>query len=81
VPARARINGKQSDCFRIISRGKDQLQVENTEVTLSVANARLSRAVLLDVNGMATQTPVELKQSGGKATVVLPANTMYLVLQ
>ena len=28
---------------------------------------------------MATQTPVELKQSGGKATVVLPADTIYLV--
>ncbi len=81
VPARARINGKQSDCFRIISRGKDPLQVENTEVTVSVANARLTKAVLLDVNGMATQTPVELKQSGGKAIVVLPANTLYLVLQ
>ncbi len=81
VPARARINGKQSDCFRIISRGKDQLQVENAEVTVSVANPRLSRAVLLDVNGMATPTPVEVKQTGGKATVVLPANTMYLVLQ
>ena len=39
VPARARINGKQSDCFRIVSRGKDQLQVENTDVTVSVANA------------------------------------------
>ena len=38
VPARARINGKQSDCFRIISRGKDQFQVENTDVTISVAN-------------------------------------------
>jgi hypothetical protein len=80
VPARARINGKQSDCFRIISRGKDQLQVENTAATVSVANPGLGKAVLLDVNGMATPAAVETKRGGGKLTVVLPANTMYLVL-
>jgi hypothetical protein len=36
---------------------------------------------LLDLNGLATPTPVEIKQVAGKATVVLPANTVYLVLQ
>ncbi len=76
-----RINGKQSDCFRIISRGKDQLQVENAEVTLSVANRHLSRAVLLDVNGMATPTAIDIQRTEGRVTVVLPTNTMYLVLQ
>ena len=81
VPTRARINGKQSDCFRIISRGKDPLQMENAEVTVSVANGRLTKAVLLDVNGMATTTPVEIRRAEGRLTVVLPANSMYLVLQ
>ena len=80
VPTRARINGKQSDCFRIISVGKVPLQVENTEATVTVANPRLTKAMLLDINGMATQTPVEVKRADGKVTVVLPANTMYLVL-
>ena len=80
VPARARINGKQSDCFRIISRGKDQLQVENTEVTVSVANPHLSKATLLDINGMATPAMVDVTRAAGKVAVVLPANTMYLVL-
>jgi hypothetical protein len=81
VPFRALINGKQGDCFRLLSNGKPPLQVENLEATVTIANPRLSKAVLLDINGMATQTPVELRQSGGKATVVLPANTIYLVLQ
>ena len=81
VPTRARIHGKQSDCFRILSAGKAPFQVENTEATITVANGRLTQAILLDINGMATQTPVEVKQSGGKATVALPANTIYLVLQ
>ena len=80
APTRARINGQQTDCFRILSAGKAPFQVENTDATITVANGRLTKAVLLDVNGMATQTPVQLKQTGGKATVVLPANTMYLVL-
>jgi len=81
LPTRARISGKQSDCFRILSGGKMPFQVENTEATITVANGRLTQAILLDINGMATQTPVEVKQSGGKATAMLPANTIYLVLQ
>ena len=40
----------------------------------------LTKAVLLDINGMATPTPVEVRRAGGKLTVDLPANTMYLVL-
>lgn len=81
MPTRARINGKQSDCLRILSVGKAPFQVENTEATITVANGRLTKAVLLDLNGLATPTPVEIKQVAGKATVVLPANTVYLVLQ
>ena len=56
------------------------LQVENTDATVTVANPRLTKAILLDINGMATQTPVTVKQAGGRITVELPANTMYLVL-
>jgi hypothetical protein len=80
VPTRARINGKQSDCFRILSAGKSPFQVENTDATVTVANPSLTKAVLLDINGMATPTPVEAKSGGGKVTVVLPANAIYLVL-
>ncbi len=81
MPFRARIDGKQGDCFRILDNGKMPFQVENLQATVTIANPRLSKATLLDINGMATQTPVELKHSGSKATVVLPANTIYLVLQ
>ncbi|MGO8930108.1 MAG: hypothetical protein ACLQU3_24835 [Limisphaerales bacterium] len=80
MPTRARIDGRQSDCFRILSAGKAPFQVENTEATVTVANSHITKAVLLDINGMATPTPVEIKRTGGKATVALPANTMYLML-
>lgn len=81
VPTRARIDGKQSDCFRILSVGKPPLQVETVEVVLTIANPQLSKATLLDINGMATTTPVDFRRAEGKATIRLPANTIYLVLQ
>ena len=37
-------------------RAKMPFQVENTEATVSVANPRLTKAVLLDINGMATDS-------------------------
>jgi hypothetical protein len=81
MPFRARIDGKQAACFRILDNGTMPLQVENLNASVTIANQRLSKATLLDINGMATPAPVELKQAGGKATVVLPADTIYLVLQ
>ena len=80
VPTRARIDGQQSDCFRIVSGGKMPWQVENADATITVANERLTKAVLLDINGMATDTPVPVKAAGGKLTVELPPNTIYVVL-
>jgi hypothetical protein len=81
VPTRARIDGKQSDCFRVLSVGEPPLQVENVEATLTIANPRLSKGTLLDINGMATSTPVDVKQLQGKVTVRLPTHTIYLVLR
>ncbi len=80
-PARARIDGKQGDCFRILDGGKMPFQVENLDATVTIANPRLSKATLLDINGMATTTPVEVRRADGKATVLLPANTIYVVLE
>ena len=80
VPTRALINGKQSDCFRVLSTGKMPFQVENTEATITVGNPGLSRAVVLDINGMATRTPVEVRKEGGKLSVALPPKAMYWVL-
>jgi hypothetical protein len=80
VPTRARINGRQGDCFRIISGGKMPLQVEKTDARVTVANPLLSKAVVLDANGMATSTSLEVKRQGGKVSVILPSSAMYVVL-
>ena len=82
VPTRARINGKTERLLPYHFRRRNARSKWRTRRPRSRSPMDVSpRAVLLDVNGMATQTPVELKQAAGKATVVLPANTMYLVLQ
>lgn len=47
---------------------------------LQCAGPRVTKAILLDINGMAAQTPVQIKQADGKATLVLPANAMEVVL-
>ena len=73
-------DGELTDGFRILTVGKAPWQVENTDVRVTVRNAKLTKAVLLDINGMATQTPVELKVADGAATVTLPPTTMYLIL-
>ena len=67
VPTRARINGKQTDCFRVLSGGNLPLQVENTDATVTVANTSLVKAVLLDANGMATKTPVGVMREGASS--------------
>ena len=45
-----------------------------------LVNPRLGEPGVLDANGMTTQIPADLKRSDGKATVVLPADAIYLVL-
>ncbi len=80
VPTRARFDGQQSECFRILSVGKPPLQVENLDAALTIANPRLSKATLLDINGMATSTSVDIKSAKGRVALALPSNTVYLVL-
>ena len=73
------INNTPTDCRRIISTGKAPWLVENTDASVTVANPKLTTATLLDCNGMAV-SKVETRKADGKITVVLPPNTLYLVL-
>ena len=75
------IRTKQGPGYRIASIGRAPWQVENLDASVTIANPTLSRATLLDPNGMATTTRVTVQRSGGRAIVVLPANTLYLVLE
>lgn len=39
-----------------------------------------TKATLLDLNGMAEDTPVKVERGDGKISVEFPPNTMYLIL-
>ncbi len=54
--------------------------MEKTDATVAIANSRLTKATALDINGMATSTPVNATREGGRFTVVLPPDVLYVVL-
>ncbi len=65
---------------RIIDTGHSPWQVQKTRASVTIRNARLSKAILLDSNLNETDTPVDLRGRKGSVTVQLPANAMYVVL-
>lgn len=67
---------------RIDDTGAEPWNVWKTDLTLSIANARLKKATLLDANGYAVpDATVDARSSGGVLTVIPPGNAMYLVLE
>lgn len=66
--------------YEVVKTGAAPWQIVNADVTLTVTNAGLTKATLLDAAGYAAQT-VPVTRAGGRLTVKLPANTMYLVLE
>ncbi|MGD0090417.1 MAG: hypothetical protein ABSE73_10905 [Planctomycetota bacterium] len=83
MPTGVKYEGKQVPAYRILATGEGKLpfQVENAAGTVTVANKALTKAVLLDVNGMPTDSAVQAIAADGKLAVTLPANAMYLVLE
>ncbi len=65
---------------RIVSTGGPPLRVANTEVTLTIADPNLTKAVLLDASGYAVKD-VPVSATDGKLTVKLPAEAMYVMLR
>lgn len=65
--------------FEVIKTGAAPWQIVNADVTLTVTNPALTKATLLDAAGYPIRT-VPVTRAGGKLTVHLPTNTLYLVL-
>jgi hypothetical protein len=68
------------DGYKIVATGKPPWRIANTEVTLTISNPNLSKAVLLDEAGYAARD-VAASRGGAALTVKLPPDTMYLILQ
>ena len=74
-------DGKQTlHGYEVVKVGAGPFQVVNTDVTLTVGNAGLSKATLLDAAGYPA-APVAVTRAGGRMTLKLPANAMYVVLE
>lgn len=64
----------------IVNYGKAPWRILNTRVRITIRNAGLRVATLLDPNGYAVRA-VPVNRQGDALTVKLPPETMYLVLQ
>jgi hypothetical protein len=66
--------------YEVVKTGTGPWQIVNAQVTLTVTNASLTKATLLDAAGYAAKT-VPVTRANGKLTLTLPPNTMYVVLE
>lgn len=74
-------DGKQTlHGFEVVTTGAAPFQVVNTAVRVTLGNAGLTKATLLDAAGYAAQS-VPVTKNGGKLTLKLPPNALYVVLE
>ncbi len=79
-PARFKADEKMMEGKRIIRVGTPPWQVLKTDLTLTVQNAEVGEAVLLDLNGNAVRE-IPVSRRAGRLTVELPPEAMYVVLR
>ena len=79
-PATFKSGNEDIQGYKIVATGQPPWRVANTDVTLTITNPNLTKAVLLDPSGYAAKD-VPVQVAGGKLTIKLPADTMYLVLK
>ena len=79
-PETFKAGDRDIDGYKIVTTGKPPWRIANTEVTLTIANPNLSKAVLLDEAGYAARD-VAASRRGDALTVKLPPDTMYLILE
>ena len=79
-PATFQYHNKPTQGEKILFTGQPPWRVKNTDATITLANPGLTKATLLTVDGYAGR-PVPAQSAGGKLTVKLPPDTMYLVLE
>jgi hypothetical protein len=79
VPATYEVKQQTVQGERVVSTGRPPWQIANTQLSLRIANNRLTAAWLLDANGCGVELlPVDCDEHGLRLD--LPANAMYVVL-
>ena len=64
----------------MVAVGNAPPEITNTDATISLTNALLKTATVLDANGMAVRT-LAVARRGPNFGMTLPANAMYVVLR
>jgi hypothetical protein len=78
-PATRKIGEGMRSGAEVVSIGTTPWQVQGTSIQLSIANATLKRARVLDVNMMPVGD-VPVTRAAGRLRVVLPSNALYVAL-
>ena len=72
--------GKKHEGFEVVKFGKAPWQVVRNRLTVGVRNAGVTKAVALDMNGMARET-LKADRKGDELTFTVPPDCKYVVLQ
>ncbi len=74
----AQVGGRAGE--EVVSFGHAPWMIVNGDVTLALKNSRITKARVLDANGMPVKE-VPLATSAGRKTLTFPADALYVVLQ
>ncbi len=73
-------NGQQLQGFEVVSYGEAPWAIAENNLTITVNNPKITKATVLDMNGLA-RGQAELQRQGNKVTVQMPPDAKYLILQ
>ncbi|MDJ0661088.1 MAG: hypothetical protein QNJ42_16605 [Crocosphaera sp.] len=72
--------GKLQEGFEIINYGKAPWRLENNDIHLTLNNSKLTKAIILDANGLGKET-INLKRNRSQISLPFPTNTKYVILE
>ncbi len=73
-------SGKTLEGWKIVNTGSLPFRAENVNASMSIRNAHLSKATVLDEMGR-TKDTTAVKKADGAITLTLPPNAVWLLLQ
>ncbi|WP_048326233.1 hypothetical protein [Crocosphaera watsonii] len=72
--------GNLQQGFEIINYGKAPWRLENNDIQITLNNPKLTKAIILDANGLPKQT-VELNKNRSQTYLQFPTNAKYVILE
>jgi len=79
-PATVKVSDESREGEKVVNSGTAPWQIVEASVTVSIANGSLTKATVLDPNGM-PKGEMALKDSNGMKRLSFPPDALYVVLQ